>query len=251
MRSSLPLPGPGVVDDRDPVAVGAELERLGQPRAHFGGLDVALHRADRRAERLEPVEHLGAREVARVDDQIGGAHCLDAGVRNLPRASRHVGVRDDRDAHEALGVLGDLAGLEAAGADVDALRAPVLVDADLLEVRVEAAPRSDHRVASRVPERGALSAGVTDLGHETRKGSRVASLAGSDPANNCAQPRTLRRLSAERITAYAAWRPWSRLSPPARASACSRVSQVMTPNAHGTPEASWTSMIPRAASVQT
>ncbi len=59
------------------------------------------------------------------------------------------------------------------------------------------------------------------------------------------------RSSAAASTASAAWRPWSRLSPPARASACSRVSQVITPKAQGTPVESWTSWIPRAASEQT
>ena len=54
-----------------------------------------------------------------------------------------------------------------------------------------------------------------------------------------------------RITVCAACLPWSRLSPPARAIACSIVSQVMTPNAHGIPVSSWTSSIPRAASAQT
>ena len=57
--------------------------------------------------------------------------------------------------------------------------------------------------------------------------------------------------SAIRITATAALRPWSRLSPPERASACSIVSQVTTPKAHGTPVWSWTLWIPRAASAQT
>src|SRR5687768_1320171 len=99
-----------------------------------------------------------------MDDQVGIAHRIDTDVRNTPIPTGHVGVGDDRDAHEALCVLGDLPGLEAARADVDALRAPVLIDADLLEVRVEAAPGGDHRVASRVPERRTLPAGVTDLG---------------------------------------------------------------------------------------
>lgn len=49
----------------------------------------------------------------------------------------------------------------------------------------------------------------------------------------------------------AALRPWSRLSPPARASAWAIVSQVITPKAQGTPVASWTSWTPRADSPQT
>ena len=57
--------------------------------------------------------------------------------------------------------------------------------------------------------------------------------------------------AAMRITACAALRPWSRLSPPARASAWSMFSAVMTPKAHGTPVVSATSWMPRAASAQT
>src|SRR3954452_17585543 len=61
----------------------------------------------------------------------------------------------------ALGGLGDLVRLQAARADVDAPgAATLLLDADLLEVRVEAPPGRDHRVASRVPEGGTLAAAV-------------------------------------------------------------------------------------------
>ena len=59
------------------------------------------------------------------------------------------------------------------------------------------------------------------------------------------------RSSAMRITAWAASRPWSRLSPPARAKAWSIVSAVITPNAQGTPVDRATSWMPRAASLQT
>ena len=54
-----------------------------------------------------------------------------------------------------------------------------------------------------------------------------------------------------RIATCAARFPWSRSSPPDRASACSIVSHVSTPKAHGTPVASCTSWIPRADSLQT
>ena len=59
------------------------------------------------------------------------------------------------------------------------------------------------------------------------------------------------RSRASESTASAAWRPESRLPPPERSSACSIVSTVSTPNAHGTPVVSWTSWMPRAASAQT
>src|SRR5687767_6992403 len=61
--------------------------------------------------------------------------------------------------------LGDLARLEAAGADVDALRRARLGDADLLQVRVEASLGRDHGVRAALAEGRALSAGVTDTGH--------------------------------------------------------------------------------------
>src|SRR5215211_2553536 len=68
----------------------------------------------------------------------------------------------------ALGVLGDLVGLQAAGADVDASRAPGIFDPDLLQVRLEAPARGHHRVAARVAESWALSAAEADLGHNER-----------------------------------------------------------------------------------
>src|SRR6185312_16491605 len=70
------------------------------------------------------------------------------------------------------GCLRHLVRLQAARADVDASRAaPLLLDADLLEVGVEAPPGGDHGVTPRVAERGSLAAAVTDLGHRTRDGS--------------------------------------------------------------------------------
>jgi hypothetical protein len=59
----------------------------------------------------------------------------------------------------------DLAGLEAARADVRPLRLALEQDADALEVRVEAAPRGDHRMAPVVAETGLLPTDCADLGH--------------------------------------------------------------------------------------
>ena len=56
--------------------------------------------------------------------------------------------------------LGDLAGLQAAGADVHPSRRAVDQRADLLEVRLEAAPGGAHGVAAVVSVRRALAAGV-------------------------------------------------------------------------------------------
>src|SRR5690348_15385272 len=49
--------------------------------------------------------------------------------------------------------LCDLAGLQAARADVHAPRRPAIVDADLLQVRLKAPLGCDHRVTAAVPER--------------------------------------------------------------------------------------------------
>src|ERR687885_2737262 len=62
--------------------------------------------------------------------------------------------------------LRDLAGLQAARADVDPARRLADHDADLLEVRVQPPLGRHHRVAAAVAEGGALPAAVTDLGHE-------------------------------------------------------------------------------------
>src|SRR3954447_7814516 len=81
-------------------------------------------------------------------------------------------------APRALQRLRDLAGLQAARADVDPARRLADHDPDLLEVRVEPPPRRHHRVAAAVSQGGALPAAMTHLGHEeagvycpTRSGS--------------------------------------------------------------------------------
>src|SRR5690242_17039484 len=68
----------------------------------------------------------------------------------------------------SLGRLGDLVGLQTASADVGAERATVLLDPDLLQVRLEAALRRDHRVAAGLAEGRLLAAAVTYLCHRTR-----------------------------------------------------------------------------------
>src|SRR5690348_11534329 len=59
----------------------------------------------------------------------------------------------------------DLAGLQAACADVRPRRLAAQDHADTLEVRVEAPLGGDHRVASVVPEARLLPADCADLGH--------------------------------------------------------------------------------------
>ena len=63
--------------------------------------------------------------------------------------------------------LRDLAGLEAARADVDAPWGLAHEDPHLLQVRIEAPLRGHHRVASAVAECRASTAAVTDLRHGT------------------------------------------------------------------------------------
>jgi len=59
----------------------------------------------------------------------------------------------------------DLAGLEAARADVRPLRLAGEEDANALKVRLEAPLRGDHGVAPVVAEAGFLAADGADLGH--------------------------------------------------------------------------------------
>src|SRR5436309_14746494 len=61
-----------------------------------------------------------------------------------------------------------LAALQAAGADVRPGRLAVQENANLLEVRVEAALRGHHRMAPVVTETRLLSANGADLGHRPR-----------------------------------------------------------------------------------
>src|SRR5689334_19413133 len=61
--------------------------------------------------------------------------------------------------------LRDLASLQAARTDIDALRRSVLDDADLLHVHVEATLGGDHRVRAALAEGRALTTGMTDSGH--------------------------------------------------------------------------------------
>src|SRR6476646_2077984 len=104
---------------------------------------------------------------ARRDSRCARAPSTAARKRTRLGSGRGDGTaRRARRARPVLDGLGDLAGLEAAGADVHALRRLADEDADLLQVRVEPAPGRDHRMTTTVSEGGALPAAVTDLGHE-------------------------------------------------------------------------------------
>src|SRR3954453_23780389 len=95
------------------------------------------------------------------------SRCARAPSTAARKRTRLGSGRDGGTARHAprLDGLDDLAGLEAARADIDALRRLAHEDPHLLEVRVEAAPRRHHRVGAGVSERGTLPAAVTHLGH--------------------------------------------------------------------------------------
>ena len=127
---------------------------------------------------------VGDREHVEVVDllapllEVGGGGADDA-AESLYRGIGHAGSDGTLDPGGAfasvLGGLRDLVRLQAARADVDARGCRrLLLDPDLLQVRVEAPPGRDHRVAPRVAEGGALAAAVTDLGHGTGHGSEGA-----------------------------------------------------------------------------
>jgi hypothetical protein len=70
--------------------------------------------------------------------------------------------------------LADLAGLQAARADVHAPGCRTDEDADLLQVRVEAPLRRAHRVAAVLTESGTAPTAVTDLRHSAAQCSGTA-----------------------------------------------------------------------------
>src|ERR1700744_4094813 len=110
-----------------------------------------------------------------------------------------------RRPHAASGGLGYLVALQAAGADVGAHRRAVLLDPDLLQVRIEAALRRDHRVAAGLAEGRFLAAAVTYLCHRTRDGTESG-----DPALQQRHPRNGERRVAA-LVPFVAARPRQRL----------------------------------------
>ena len=83
--------------------------------------------------------------------------------------------------------------------------------------------------------------------HGRAEGSTAPRHARSTPTAAADASSRTRVRAMRASTASAAWRPESRLPPPARASACSMVSTVSTPNAHGTPVVQLDVLMPRAA----
>src|SRR5262245_31702980 len=91
---------------------------------------------------------------------------LAAGAAALAERTRKLGVHG-----ACLLSLGDLAGLEAARADVGAGLRALDHDPHLLEVRVKAPLGSDHGVGTALAEGRALPAAVTNTRHRCGKSS--------------------------------------------------------------------------------
>jgi hypothetical protein len=85
-----------VVDEPDPKALGLD-DLLGrQDAAERRVVHVPVDGLDG-AELAQIFEHGGGREVADVEDEIGGLEEAEALVGKPPRAARQVGVADERD----------------------------------------------------------------------------------------------------------------------------------------------------------
>jgi hypothetical protein len=89
----------GVVQHRDPRAVGLDDPGGRQAHQHLGLVDVAVDRGDRRAERLDLLERPDRRYVAGVQNEIGAPEAPHALGRESPVPARQVRVGDDRHVH--------------------------------------------------------------------------------------------------------------------------------------------------------
>jgi hypothetical protein len=85
----------------DADALDVELEAARQRGLKRRLVGVAGDGMHGRAEPAQLVEEGGADEVARVEDEIGGAEPLDARVRQAARAPRQMRVGDDGDERQA------------------------------------------------------------------------------------------------------------------------------------------------------
>ena len=161
-------------EDHAGVAAGAEQRRARDraddllapdliERALLGGLEDAIELLEHRAQREHHVVArvaVGDREDVEVIDLL--PPLFERGKTSLHERAE---AKDRGIAHgrARLTSLGDLAGLEAARADVHATRRAAVVDPDALEVRIKAAIGGNHRVAAGVAEGRTLGADVTDL----------------------------------------------------------------------------------------
>ena len=224
-------------EDHAGVAAGTEQRGAGDrgddllaadvvDRAALGGtrqpVQLLQHRAQRQ-HHVVPGVAVGDREHVQVVDLLaplleGGEPGLDEGpeaddarVRARPLRSGSLGRGHLSGARRRrpLAGFGDLAGLQAARADVDPARGSAIVDPDALEVGIEAALGRDHRVATVVAERRSLGADVTDLGHRRASinGGSAYPAVGPRVVRSCRRVTTPLNRHANRSTATAASRP--------------------------------------------
>jgi hypothetical protein len=139
--------------DRPPLRRGGEPVELGDDGAE-GEDHVVAGVAVGDGEHVEVVDLLAA------GLKLGQRGLYDGSEADKDRVGQPTPAND-----QPLARLGYFAGLQAAGAHVDAAGSAGVVDAHSLEVRIEAPPRGHHRVATVVAESGTLRAYVTDLGH--------------------------------------------------------------------------------------
>jgi hypothetical protein len=91
-----PVARAGVVDEPDAKALGFDHAPGGQRLAKGRLVHVPVHGLDR-PDLAQVLEHRGGREVADVEDEIGGAEKAQAVVGKPPDAARQVCVADERD----------------------------------------------------------------------------------------------------------------------------------------------------------
>ena len=217
------------------------LERPHPAAAHVGGL---LDRHEARA------RHVAVIRPERLLDRLGREHAavaVEAVDHRAGQLRRAAGLGHDRVRPAVKQQL------VAAGADVQPEADPVAHRAAREEQARLVPEQLGHPILEAVDGRVLPLLLVTHL----RAGDGLAHAVGGaclrvavEVDQRHRQPSS-RRSAAIRSTARAASSPWWRLPPPTRASACSIVLTVSTPNAHGTPVSSDTRAIPLAASWQT
>ena len=200
-------------EDHAGVAARAEQRRAGDGVDDLLAadlVDLAL-----RGEVVELLEH-GAQRQRHVVARVAVGDREDVEVVDLLAARfklRESRLDDEAEAEEArvghgfrgrLLRLGYLASLEAARADVNALRSARLDDTDLLDVDVKTTLRRDHRVRAALAKSRALTAGVTNSSHRggeyrTRVGGyRVCDAPGHTGPHLPARPLPRRPASRQR-----------------------------------------------------
>ena len=99
-RQARLAPGPRArrVQHPDPHLLDVDNMAFGQKAAQLRLVGVPVDGDKRRPERLQLLERRDARDVAGVEDQIRGAHELDAAIGQPARAAGQVRIGNDGDA---------------------------------------------------------------------------------------------------------------------------------------------------------